>query len=254
MGPLEEIAKKIVEMTLPDFLNWLAATGFLANLSKDQLDKVYSLIRGKYNEGKYAFVPDKDEIYTLKKLGNRSLYKEFKRLLPGYWGVDVVRSALYVSLLEIKGDIDRIQEIRAQVFKNRKTLGIRLVEMTTIGLLDVVVVRLDELQDKQSYSKEELQNEFDEILTKWNSISIFIKNTDSLRSLYSRAEKMIDDNEPTFFVLAKGDAIKKAQKVATHLVEKKDLLGRQYDWNEFSNVKTEPPSSYIIFSYNRFTP
>ena len=63
---IEEIIQKAIELTLPEFLKWLVASGILVKLSKPQLEKVYGIIRNKNNEGKYGFVPNKDEVYTLK--------------------------------------------------------------------------------------------------------------------------------------------------------------------------------------------
>jgi hypothetical protein len=63
---LEEIIQKAIELSLPDFLKWLVASGVLVKLGESQLKKVYELIRNKHNEGKYAFFPNKDEAYTLR--------------------------------------------------------------------------------------------------------------------------------------------------------------------------------------------
>ena len=105
---LDEILQKSAELPLPDFIKWLIASKLLSRLGDEVAKKVYSIIRKKHSEGTYAFFPNKEEAYTLKKLASKSWYREFKRILSGHWGVDVVRTACYIMILEEKGDNNHI--------------------------------------------------------------------------------------------------------------------------------------------------
>jgi hypothetical protein len=241
---IEEILQKAIELSLPDFLKWLVASGVIAKLTKDQLEKVYTVIRNKHNEGRYGFVPDKEEAYTLKKLSDKSVYKDFKQLLKGHWGVDVVRTGLYINILEHKGgEAEKIKNIKNQIFKNKKISGLRLIEMVTEGVIRAVLDHLKNL-NKYNYSREDIQSEFESLLSEWKEITIFVKNEDSIEGILKQAKEKIDKKEETFFILAKGNAITTACSVIVQLQKDKYLIEKGYVWFSETDPDTTPASYY----------
>jgi len=240
---IEEIIQKASELSLPDFLKWLVGSGILAKLGAEQIKKVYELIRKKHDEGKYGFVPNKDEVYTLKKLAAKSVYKDFREILKNHWGADVVRTGLYILNLEHKKEVEKIKEVKQQVFDNKKILGLRLVEMVTEGVMRAVLDHLKNLKDKHNYSQEDILREFDELLQVWKKITIFVKNEDSIPYIVKQAKELIDKKEETFFIFARGKAIETACSSIIHLQKDKYLLDKGYVW--FANMDSDTlPASY----------
>lgn len=249
---LEEIIEKAAELTLPNFLKWLVASGILAKVGKSQLNKVNQIIRDKYNEGTYAFVPDKKEAETLKKIKDQAIYKEFKRLLPGHWGIDVVRTAIYINVLERKGNVEKIKEIKDQVFKNKKLPGIRLVEMVVVGVINPVLDRLKELKDKHNYSQDDVANDFEDLLYTWEKITIFVKNENTSEEIIKLVKEKIDKKESTFFMLAKGNAINIACEAIVTLNKEKYLLEKGYIWLAEQDPHTKPATYHCGFHSTTF--
>ncbi len=231
-------------MPLPEFLKWLIASKYLSKIGDEGIKKVYSIIRKIHSEGKFAFFPNKEEAYTLKKLAARSWYREFKRILPGHWGVDVVRTACYIMILEEKGDNNRVKEIKESVFRNRKILGLRLIEMVQNGVFVAVLDRLTTLKDEHKYSHEDLENDFENVLADWQRITIFVQNADSKEKIKTQAMQFIDASESTFFILAKGNAIATAQSVLVELQKEDYILEKGYVWFAKTSNDTKPPTYY----------
>ena len=164
--------------------------------------------------------------------------------MPGHWGVDVVRTACYIMILEEKGDNNRVKEIKDSVFRNRKVLGLRLVEMVQNGVFIAVLDRLTTLKDKHSYSREDLENDFENVLSDWKRITIFIQNIDSKEKIKNQAKQFIDSSESTFFILAKGNSITTAQNVLVELQNERYLIEKGYIWFAKTANDTKPPTYY----------
>lgn len=240
---IEEIIQKAAELNLPAFLTWLVASDVLRRLGKEHIRKVYELIKNKYNEGKYAFFPDTDEVGTLKKLADRSVYSDFKKILKNHWGVDVIRTGLYITTLESRGEIERIKEIKQQVFKNKKLPGLRLIAMVTEGIIRPVLEHLKDLQ-KHKYLQDDIDNEFESLLSTWEKITIFVKNEDSAEMVIKNAKELIDKNEETFFIFAKGNSVNVACSALVQLQQDNYLLEKGYVWFAKTDPDTIPQSYY----------
>ena len=248
----EQILLKYSELTLPQFLSWLTTSGILAGIGKKCMGKVNELIRNRYNEGHYAFVPNKEEALTLKKVSEKNVYLEFKKLLKNHWGIDVVRTGLYLRILEQKGDVERIKEIKKQVFKNRKLAGLRLIEMVVEGVIEAGLDHLNKLKEKHNYSQEDLDNAFDDLLHTWEKITIFIRNENSVDEILSKTKELIDKKEETFFLFAKGKAIVTACSVLVQLQKEKYIIPHGYIWFISPDNQTVPPSYYCVFHSSTF--
>jgi len=241
---LEQIIQKAVELSLPEFLKWLIASGVVGKLTIPQVKKLYEILRTKHNKALFGFFPDKEEVYTLKRLVNKSIYKDFLRVLPGHWGTDVIRTACYVLILEEKKEKEKIEVIKTQVFKNKKLLGLRLVEMVQAGVIKAVLERLIMLKDKHNYENADLANEFENLLNDWRKITIFVQNEDSVEKIKDLSKKFIDKREETFFILAKGNATETAVSTIVELQKEKYLIEKGYVWFARSDHDTHPPTYY----------
>ena len=239
---IEQIIQKAIELSLPDFLKWIIVSKIISKVGEKNISKVYDLIRNKYNEKKYAFFPNKEEAYTLKKLSNKSLYKDFRRVLQGHWGIDVVRTGIYILHLEHKKKPEKIKDIKEQVFRNKKLIGLRLLAMIQAGILRPVLDYLINLKDKNNYCKDDLFSEFDNILNDWKRMSIFIQNEDSLSDIIKKTKELIDNKEETIFILAKGNAMENAFNLMVQLQKDKYLIEKGYVWFANTDNETEPPT------------
>ncbi|MBW2994101.1 hypothetical protein KY315_01620 [Candidatus Woesearchaeota archaeon] len=244
MGILEIIIAKASELNVFELLQWLPTSGYLAKLTKDQLKKVYSIIRQKNNLGKFAFVPNAEEYYALTKLADKSVYRDFKKLLKGHWGVDVVRTGLYILSLERKGEIDQINLVKQQVFANKQVSGLRLIGMVTEGVIKPALDYLKELKEKKNFSPEDLNKAFEDLLNEWEKITIFVKSDDFVETIFKKAKNMVDQKKQTFFIFAKGKAIAVACAAIVRLQKEEYLLEKGYVWFAETDLDTTPPSYY----------
>jgi hypothetical protein len=158
--------------------------------------------------------------------------------------VDVVRTGIYVSILEHKKETEKIKDVKDQVYKNKKLNGLRLIEMVEVGILRPVLDYLKNLKEKHNYSDEDISSEFESLLSNWKKITIFVKNEDKEEVIFNQAIKLIDNKEETFFIFAKGKAIETAQSVIVKLHNGKHLLEKDYVWFAEINNETIPPTYY----------
>jgi hypothetical protein len=245
-----DIIEKAAELALPQFLNWLATKSW--NFSKEQWDKVYEIIRAKNDRKEYGFVPNREEVEALKKLAEKSAYTEFHELLPHHWGIDVVRTGLYIATLERqdRDNTERIKAINDQVFKNKKLLGLRLLEMTVVGVIDPVIDHLKTLKEKHQFAAEDLEATFESILATWKKITIFVKGDDTKDHVMTQIRQMLTLKEETFFVYASGKAKDAACFAIAELNNASALTG--YVWFSRMNPETHPPSYYCGFYSSTF--
>lgn len=245
-----EIIEKAAELALPQFLPWLTSKTW--DFSKAQWDKVYEIIRAKNDRKEYGFVPNRDEVDTLKKLAERSSYTEFVGLLPHHWGADVVRTGLYIANLERqdRDNTERIKTIKDEVFKNKKMLGLRLQEMTTVGVINPVIDHLKTLKEKHHFSMEDLEAAFESLLANWTKITIFVKREHTKEQVIAQMAAMIERKEETFFVYASG----KAKDAACFAIAELNVRGSFTGYVWFSRVdpETRPPSYYCGFYSSTF--
>lgn len=249
---LEEIIQKASELNLPDFLKYLVSANILSKIGKEYAPKLYEIIRNKFNEKKYAFVPNKDEAETLKKLGEKSTYKRFKKLLPTHWGNDAIRTAEFIMILEQKKDIERIKEIKGQVFRNLKLPGLRLVEMVQTDVIRAALDYVEDLKSKYSYSQEDINREFENLLMRWERITIFVKSDDAIEKIKQKSIDFIERKEPTFFLFAKGSAIDNTCLVIAELIKEKYVIQNGYIWFAQMIKETTPFTYYCGFYSSNF--
>ncbi|MFH1133022.1 MAG: ribonuclease P subunit p25 family protein [Nanoarchaeota archaeon] len=165
-------------------------------------------------------------------------------MLHNHWGADVVRTGLYILNLEHKREIEKIKEIKQEVFHHKKLLGLRLVEMVTEGVLRAVLDHLKNLKEKNNYSQEDILREFEMLLLAWKKITIFVRNEDPIQNVVKQAKDLIDKKEETFFIFAKGNAIETAFSAIVQLQKEKYLLDKGYIWFANMDSETFPPSYY----------
>ena len=100
------------------------------------------------------------------------------------------------------------------------------------------------IQLSYNYSREYLENDFENVLSDWKRITIFIQNIDSKEKIKNQAKQFIDSSESTFFILAKGNSITTAQNVLVELQNERYLIEKGYIWFAKTANDTKPPTYY----------
>ncbi len=180
----EEILTIISNLPLKEALTYLAGAG-LVKFGKDGFAKIKKVIQDKHNEGKYAFVPNKEEAQKLTQFSTESNYKKLSILIPNFEYIDIVRTGLLLSYYHQrneKGDKEKVQAIRAQI--HRRPNGSFLVKLSIISAeSDSLTALLDYLYDlktKENYTEKQLQEKLSERVLSWDSCSLLVDKTQTV--------------------------------------------------------------------------
>src|SRR3989344_2839313 len=93
MLPIDKIIEIISNLPLKDALTYLGAQG-ITNYLTQGYDKIKKVIIDKQNEGKYAFVPNKEEVLFLEEAAKNPDYQQILILVPKYKYTDLIRTGL----------------------------------------------------------------------------------------------------------------------------------------------------------------
>ena len=91
---ISQIISEIIDLPLKEALAYLTTHKITNYLSKGY-DQVKKIIKDKHNEGKYAFVPNKDEVLFLEQAEKNPDYQQIRILVPKYKYIDLIRKGYY---------------------------------------------------------------------------------------------------------------------------------------------------------------
>jgi hypothetical protein len=215
----DQILDKIKDLPLKEGLQYL-----VANKIKDFLEKGYSnikkILQDKFNESKYAFVPDKEQARQLRQLGTHPDYNQLSMLIPNYPYTDLIRTGLLVnSYLETpnKHNDERAKQIKTEIAKRPN--GIKLLKITNLPTTPFFSVILNHLFEfkKKGYSESQLSEKFDEIVDGWEKSSLFVKSDDAVEKIKKFCEEQTKLQKNTIFLLGMKQAAVKVEKAIEEL-------------------------------------
>lgn len=235
---IEKISETIQSLPLKDALAFLASQKIF-EFAGEQLKKIKKIIQDKYNEGKYAFVPDKDEAQKLLQFSEDPSYKEVLLLVPRYRHIDILRTGLLIDSYHKRNeprDRERVLKIKDQI--NRRPNGsylIKIANLPTTPFFSGILHHLYELK-RRGYSEKQLEESLDEMVTFWETSSLFVKNEHSKEEVVSFCEKQMSQQKPALFLLGMREAAKKVENAIEKL--RADKLLEKYNY-EYKIVKSE---------------
>lgn len=220
MGGSEAIAEAIKDLGLTGALTYLVKKGI--DLSEEGFEKVREIIREKYQERKYAFVPNKDEASQLKKLSNHPHYNEIQLLVPGYRHIDLIRTGLLIDIYQRKESEDyseRINEIKGEIVdRPNGSHLIKVANLPTTKFFSVVLSHLRNLKVEKNYTEEQLEETFEEIVERWEETSKFVKGKTTREDIDIFIKSQVGSKN-TFFLLGMESAAKKIDEAIDKKVD-----------------------------------
>ncbi len=233
---VDEIISIINNLPLKEALLYLSSQG-ITQFVLPNYEKIKRIIQDKQNEGKYAFVPNKQEALFLEQAESNPNYQQVKILVPNYKYIDLIRTGLlireYNNLISKKIDIeknrDNISRIKVEILKRlggRRLL--KIVKLPNSNFFPLILSYLYELKI-HSYPENQLEEEFNELVDEWEKCTKFVDNSTLPDEVLKFCKQMIFENNPRFFVMALYPKnIKTVEDVIKELEETKLLKENNY--------------------------
>jgi hypothetical protein len=206
---VDDVVSVISNIPLKDALIYLTANGISNYLTKGY-DKIKKVIVDKQNEGKYAFVPNKEEVLFLEQAEKSPNYQQILILVPNYKYIDLIRTGLLLKEYNRKIDAgvdseqNRQQISRIKLDIIRRPGGgrlLKIVKLPSSNFFPIILSYLYELKI-HGYPESQLEEEFNELVEEWERCSKFVDNENSLEEVLVFCGTMIKDNNTKFFLLA----------------------------------------------------
>lgn len=243
---IEEIWEFTKNLPIKETLTYLSIKG-VCDYSKEGFDKIKKIIQDKYNEGKYAFVPDKEQANLLKNFSSNPVYSEISRLIPGYKYIDLIRTGLLLkryndNLSQINHQ--KIIEIKSKL-KGRPN-GWKLLKIANLVNTPQFGIILQHLQvlKLNGYSEKNLEEKFDEMVTDWENSSKLVEKEEGEDDIKKFCEKQISQDKNQFFILGMKSAATIVEKTINDLISEKYFKNNKYNHRikktgEEENLKIE---------------
>ncbi len=233
---VEEIISVINNLPLKEALAYLTAQG-INNWATKGYERIKKVIVDKQNEGKYAFVPNKEEVLFLEQAEKNPDYQKILMLVPEYKYIDLIRTGLllkeYNKRIDEKIDSEKnrqqISKIKLDII-HRPGGGrlLKIVKLPSSKFFPIILSYLYELKI-HSYPENQLEEEFNELVDEWERCTKFVDKDTSLEEVLAFCNGMIKENNPRFFLLGLyGNQIKLVEEIIRKLNEEEILDKHNY--------------------------
>ena len=241
--PIKEIIDVIAELSLKEALIYLTAKG-IYDYSKKGYEQIKKIIRNKYNEGKYCFVPDKKEALHLLEFGKSPQYIEMKLLVPNYRYIDILRTGLLIEQYHKKNtpyDNRRIKEIKMHICnKPNGKYFLKLANLPTTPFFSVIISYIHDLKMK-GYSPIFLEEKFDEIVQNWEKSSKFTESTDEEKDIILFCNTQMENKNNYFFILGMKKAAETVENAIDYLEKNRIFSKNKYTSKEIKIKEGNQP-------------
>lgn len=201
---IEEIIKLIKVLPLKEALALLASKKIL-DYSKKGYEKIKKIIQEKYNERKYAFVPNKAEALKLKQLYESPDYRQIRLLIPNYRHIDLIRTGLLIAqyhIMNTQEANERTKRIKMQIASRPNGPHLlKIANLPTTPFFSVILKVMYNLKTKEGYSESQLEDQFDELVSLWEKSSFFVESQNTADDIKNFCEKQIGLRKSYFFLL-----------------------------------------------------
>lgn len=248
----EEILKAIVGLSIQDALKYLAANK-ITDFTAKSLESVKNVIKAKYNEGKYAFVPNREEAERLKEFESNSMYKQVKLLVPHLRYIDLIRTGLLIDSYHRQnreGDNERVISIKQNI--SRRPNGGKLLKIVKLPCAPFFAVILRYLYDLKvkGYSDQQLEEKFDELVAYWEESSEFVKNEHDIPHIVKFCEAQAHLKKSPIFLLAMRNAVKKLEKAMQKLEDAGFFKKNNYSKTIITSEEGNQPRVEVTLIHN----
>ncbi|MFC2163222.1 hypothetical protein ACFLRF_06025 [Candidatus Altiarchaeota archaeon] len=251
-------------LTDPKFLFLILAQGcyYVAGKAIKLTPSMVKWIRRKlkdYHEKKrYGCSMDMPTSQALSKIKDTGLYKQLTHLIgESHFCIPFFEMGLFVHFLNYRGRRDRVAEIRQTIHHKHKVKGLRILEIASTGALPSIIEHLTTLRN-EGYGREEIHAGLLQTIKKWDAITIFVTNEDTIKGVRERIDTKMGYGHEFFFVFGIGDwdkhHKKKAGLIAASAISElsNERLIRRYKYSEPVENFHIPQSDGIIMYAWRF--
>lgn len=227
---IETILNSIRDLSIKEALGYLVTFKIVDYTSKG-FGKIKRLIQDKFNEAKYAFVPDKEQAKLLNQFSHNPEYKEIEHLVPKYPYIDLIRTGLLIKRYqEESSKKDReIANIKAQI--KRRPNGIKLLKIANLPTTPYFSIILQHTQALKlnGYMGDPLQEKFDEMVSEWETSSKLAESIDTRETINSFIDDQIKQEKSQFFVLGMKSAAFTVEETIDMLIKKEYFEKKNYE-------------------------
>ena len=221
--PADEIAAVIIGLTLKEALSFLKSKGITKFIGYEKLKKI---IQDKMNEGKYAFVPDKEEANQLLNFAKNPTFMEVQLLVPQYRYIDLIRTGLLIDYYhsnDTQAHRDRVRDIKIQIAR-RPNSGklMKLIDLPCTPFFSTIVGYLHALK-LEGFPPNYLVEKFEEIIENWNDTSLFVRSTHTTDQVVAFCNTQIQKKSETFFLIGMKSASITIENALKELTNKENL-------------------------------
>ena len=186
----------------------------LEKLSTRTLSKIKAIwLRFKY----YGFTPTPTEAELLKNISKNSTYMTFAKCVGKYEYNAFIKIGLLIYELNELGDNARVDEIRRYIYGQHGNVPKKIIQIASTGILLHVLEYLTNLRDEKNLSSDVVREEFINIVTLWETVSVPVSISVSEDYITELIKKIIGEKAPIFFVYAAGNAAYKAEIIVARL-------------------------------------
>lgn len=229
----------------PDINQILAQASIIGieKISARMLSKIKSTwLKHKY----YGFSPTPSESEALKEISNNSTYNTFSRCVGKYEFNAFIRIGLLLYELNEKGDTTRVNEIRKYVYSKHGSFPKKIIHIASTGVLLPVLEYLTNLKDEKNLSSDIVREEFANIVSTWENVSIAVSILDPESLTKEAITKKVLGNVPIFFVYAAGNAVNKSVTIVAELRNGGLFSGKYLPWCKVRHLGKVNPVEYFL--------
>ena len=238
------------EFPLGDALVYLAAGLKISDYAIEGGARIKKIIQDKFNERKYAFVPDKEEANLLSRFKGHKSFMQVNMLVPKYRYIDIIRTGILIDhyhRYDIPENREKVKRIKRQLIRrpNGEKL-LKIANLPTTPFFRTIMQLLYSLKS-EGYSEENLEEKFDEIVERWEQITLLVETTDNIDDVVHFCETQIFSGRELFFVCGMRSASDTAEAALKKLQEDEFLKNRGYVGSMTKEVEGNNPRTEIMF-------
>ena len=247
--PADDIAVAIIGLTLKEALSFLKSKGITKYIG---YEKVKKIIQDKMNEGKYAFVPDKEEANQLLNFAKNPTFMEVQLLVPQYRYIDLIRTGLLIDYYhsnDTQAHRERVRDIKIQIARRPNSVKLmKLIDLPGTPFFSTIVDYLHALK-MMGFPQNYLVEKFEEIIETWNETSMFVKSSNTVNQVITFCKTQMQKKSETFFLIGMKSASLIVENALKELIDKKVLEQNSYISRLTKSTEGNMPRTELMIYY-----
>jgi len=234
---VEDLIQLIKDLPIKEVLGLLVVKK-ISDYSEVGFEKIKKIIVDKQNQGKYAFIPDKEEVLFLQEASENPKYNQIRILVPNYKHIDLIRTGFLLNSYnkKIEERIDgegfrgKIARIKFEISKRPGgSKLLKIVKLPTTKFFSVILSYLYELKI-HGYSEEMLIEELEELVENWEESSMFVRSNQNVDDVIEFCKKRVIEEDNRFFILTiYGGMIEEVENAISQLELSNFFKTNQYE-------------------------